>query len=90
MNDCSTVPKESSRRKGVIMKKTYNIEVDCANCAAKMEEAAQKTDGVREAVVSFMTQKMKVEFDDGADEAAVMKKVLKNRKRVEDDCEIYI
>ena len=71
-------------------KKTYNIEVDCANCAAKMEEAAQKTDGVREAVVSFMTQKMKVEFDDGADEAAVMKKVLKNCKRVEDDCEIYI
>ena len=65
-------------------------EVDCANCAAKMEEAAQKTDGVREAVVSFMTQKMKVEFDDGADEAAVMKKVLKNCKRVEDDCEIYI
>ena len=74
----------------VIMKKTYNIEVDCANCAAKMEEAAQKTNGVREAVVSFMTQKMKVEFDDGADEAAVMKKVLKNCKRVEDDCEIYI
>ena len=55
-----------------------------------MEEAAQKTYGVREAVVSFMTQKMKVEFDDGADEAAVMKKVLKNCKRVEDDCEIYI
>lgn len=90
MNGCSTVPKESSRRKVVIMKKTYNIEVDCANCAAKMEEAAQKTDGVREAVVSFMTQKMNVEFDDGADEAAVMKKVLKNCKRVEDDCEIYI
>lgn len=90
MNGCSTVPKESSRRKVVIMKKTYNIEVACANCAAKMEEAAQKTDGVREAVVSFMTQKMKVEFDDGADEAAVMKKVLKNCKRVEDDCEIYI
>ena len=63
------------------MKKTYNIEVDCANCAAKMEEAAQKTGGVREAVVSFMTQKMKVEFDDGADEAAVRKKVLKNCKR---------
>lgn len=90
MNGCSTVPKESRRRKGCYYEKTYNIEVDCANCAAKMEEAAQKTDGVREAVVSFMTQKMKVEFDDGADEAAVMKKVLKNCKRVEDDCEIYI
>lgn len=82
--------KRAAEERGVIMKKTYNIEVDCANCAAKMEEAAQKTDGVREAVVSFMTQKMKVEFDDGADEAAVMKKVLKNCKRVEDDCEIYI
>lgn len=57
MNGCSTVPKESSRRKGCYYEKTYNIEVDCANCAAKMEEAAQKTDGVREAVVSFMTQK---------------------------------
>ena len=51
---------------------------------------AQKTDGVREAVVSFMTQKMKVEFGDCADEAAVMKKVLKNCKRVEDDCEISV
>lgn len=66
--------KRAAEERAVIMKKTYNIEVDCANCAAKMEEAAQKTDGVREAVVSFMTQKMKVEFDDGADEAAVMKK----------------
>ena len=82
--------KRAAEERVVIMKKTYNIEVDCANCAAKMEEAAQKTDGVREAVVSFMTQKMKVDFDDGADEAAVMKKVLKNCKRVEDDCEIYI
>ena len=72
--------KRAAEERVVIMKKTYNIEVDCANCAAKMGEA----------VVSFMTQKMKVEFDDGADEAAVMKKVLKNCKRVEDDCEIYI
>lgn len=56
----------------------------------KWRKPLKKTDGVREAVVSFMTQKMKVEFDDGADEAAVMKKVLKNCKRIEDDCEIYI
>lgn len=77
--------------KGVIvMKKTYKIEVDCANCAAKMEEAAKKTSGVRDATVSFMTQKMKVEFADDADEKAVMKSVLKNCKKVEDDCEIYI
>lgn len=72
------------------MKKTYNIEVDCANCAAKMEEAAKNTAGVADAVVSFMTQKMRVAFDEGADVNAVMKQVTKNCKRVEDDCEIYI
>lgn len=72
------------------MKKTYKIEVDCANCAAKMEEAAKKTSGVQDATVSFMTQKMKVEFADDVDEKAVMKSVLKNCKKVEDDCEIYI
>ena len=71
------------------MKKTYNIEVDCANCANKMEDSARKTAGVKSAVVSFMTQKMTVEFEDGADESAVMKKVLKNCRRVEDDCQIF-
>ena len=50
------------------MTKTYKIEVDCANCAEKMQEAAKKTEGVAEATVSFMTQKMKVEFAEGADE----------------------
>lgn len=72
------------------MKKTYKIEVDCANCAAKMEEAAKNTAGVAYAVVSFMTQKMKVEFDEGTDANTVMKSVLKNCKKVEDDCEIFI
>ena len=48
------------------MKKTYKIEVDCAACAAKMEEAAKKTAGVKDATVAFMPQKMKVEFDEGA------------------------
>jgi copper chaperone CopZ len=72
------------------MKKTYNIEVDCANCALKMEEAAKTVDGVADATVSFMTQKMKVDFADGADEAAVMQKVVKACKKVEDDCEIYV
>ena len=71
------------------MTKTYKIEVDCANCANKMEVAANKTDGVKSAVVNFMALKMKVEFEDGADEAQVMKKVLKNCKKLEDDCEIY-
>lgn len=60
------------------MKKTYKIEVDCANCANKMEQAAQKTDGVKDAVVNFMTQKMNVEFEEGADHKAVMQQVLKN------------
>ena len=71
------------------MTKTYNIEVDCANCANKMEDAAKKTDGVKNAVVNFMALKLKIEFVDGVDEKSVMKKVLKNCKRVEDDCEIY-
>lgn len=72
------------------MKKTYKIEVDCANCANKMEEAAKKTAGVKNAVVNFMALKMDVEFEDGADVKAVMKDVLKNCKKVEDDCEIFL
>lgn len=72
------------------MKKVYEIEVDCANCANKMEEAAKKTEGVKSAVVNFMALKMKVEFEEGADEKAVMKKVLENCKCIEDDCEIFI
>ena len=71
------------------MKKTYKIEVDCANCANKMEQAAKKTDGVADAVVNFMTQKMSVEFDEGRDPKTVMQAVLKNCKKVESDCEIY-
>ena len=71
------------------MKKTYKIDVDCANCANKMEVAANKTDGVKEATVNFMTLKMKVEFEDDADPQTVMEEVLKNCKKVEDDCEIF-
>ena len=71
------------------MKKTYMIDVDCANCANKMEQAAKETKGVKDAVVNFMALKMTVEFEDGADVKAVMKDVLKNCKRVEDDCEIF-
>ncbi|MEE0867017.1 MAG: cation transporter [Clostridia bacterium] len=72
------------------MKKTYKIEVDCANCANKMEEAARKTPGVENATVNFMLQKMIVDFVDGAEPAAVMQSVLKNCKKVEDDCEIFL
>lgn len=72
------------------MKKSYKIEVDCANCANKMEQAARATAGVKDAAVNFMLLKMNVEFDDGADPKAVMSEVLKNCKKVEDDCEIYL
>lgn len=72
------------------MKKTYKIEVDCANCANKMEEAAKRTAGVKDATVNFMMLKMNVEFEDGQDPKAVMKEVLRNCKKVEDDCEIYL
>ena len=72
------------------MKKTYKIDVDCANCANKMEEATRNTAGVKDATVNFMMLKMIVEFEDGQDPKAIMKDVLKNCKKVEDDCEIYL
>lgn len=72
------------------MKKTYKIDVDCANCASKIEDAAKKTEGVKDAVVNFMTLKMNVEFEEGQDHKAVMQEVLRNCKKVEDDCEIFL
>ena len=72
------------------MKKSYKIEVDCANCANQMEDAAKKTPGVKDCTVSFMTLTMKVEFDEGADADAVMKAVRANCKKVEPDCEVFI
>ena len=77
------------RKDCIIMKKIYKIEVDCANCANKMEEATKNTPGVKNAIVNFMTLKMTVEFEEGADVKEVMKQVLKNCKKVEDDCEIF-
>ena len=73
-----------------LVKKTYAIEVDCANCANLMEEAARKTEGVASAVVNFMTQKMIVEFAENADPKKVMNDVLKACKKVEPDCEIEL
>ncbi len=70
------------------MKKSYRIEVDCANCALKMEEAAKKTEGVKDSVVNFMAQKMNVVFEENADEKSTMERVLKNCRKVERDCEI--
>lgn len=72
------------------MKKTFKIDVDCANCAAKMEEAAKNTKGVKNAIVNFMMLKMDVEFEDNYDTNEVMKDVIKNCKKVEDDMEIYL
>ena len=72
------------------MKKTYKIEVDCANCANLMEDATRKTTGVAEATVNFMTQKMIVEFVDGYEPKKVMQDVLKACKKVEPDCEIAL
>ena len=72
------------------MKKTYKIDVDCANCANLMEEAAKKTPGVAGCAVSFMTLKMKVEFEEGAEPEEVMGRVLENCRKVESDCEIFL
>ena len=81
---------QNRKREDFIMKKTYKIDVDCANCANKMEDAAKKTAGIKDATVNFMTLKMSVEFEEGADVKAVMQEVYKNCKKVEDDCEIFL
>ena len=72
------------------MKKTYKIDVDCANCAKLMEDATRKTIGVQSATVNFMTLKMNVEFEEDQDPKAVMQEVLKACKKVEPDCEIEL
>ena len=84
LNDCSI-----NKLEEIFMKKTYKIDVDCANCANKMEDAAKNTEGVKDAVVNFMTLKMKVEFEENADASSVMEQVLKNCKKVESDCKIF-
>lgn len=91
MNNCSYIQIIKQRkRKEVLSWKTYKIDVDCANCANKMEQAAKNTDGVKDATVNFMMLKMIVEFEEGADPKKVMKDVQKNCKVVEDDCEIFL
>lgn len=72
------------------MKKTYKVDVDCANCANKMEEAVKNTEGVKDATLSFMTLKLKVEFEEDVDPQEVMEKARENCKIVEDDCEIFL
>ncbi|WP_301385010.1 cation transporter [uncultured Duncaniella sp.] len=71
------------------MSKTFKIEVDCANCANLVEDAAKKVNGVKDLSISFMTQKMKVAFEDDADQETVMAEVLKVARKVEPDFEIH-
>ncbi|MCI5578494.1 MAG: cation transporter [Oscillospiraceae bacterium] len=72
------------------MKKSFKmIDLDCANCAAKMETAIKKIDGVKNASVSFMTQKMTIEADDDRFDE-IVKEAVKVCKKVEPDCEIVI
>ena len=86
MNNCSFV---QINKEGNKMKKSYKIEVDCANCANKMEIAANKTEGVKSAAVNFMALKMNVEFEDGYEPKTVMGEILKRCRKVEPDCEIF-
>ena len=72
------------------MKESYKIDVDCANCANKMEDAAKHTAGVKDASINFMMLKMNVEFEEGQNPKEVMQEVRKNCKKVEADCEVYI
>ena len=91
LNDDLIVPDKITLEKEFItMKKTYKIEVDCANCANLMEDAARKTAGVAGATVNFMTLKMNVEFEEGQDPKAVMQEVRKACKKVEPDCEVFL
>lgn len=71
-----------------IMNKTFKIEVDCANCANLIEEAAKKVNGVTNLSISFMTQKMKITFEESANTEIVMAEILKIAKRIEPDFEI--
>ena len=70
------------------MKKKYNIEVDCANCAAKMETAIQKIPGIQAAAVNYMAQKMILELEDGADTAAILQTIIKTCKKIDSDFSI--
>ena len=74
----------------MVSKKTYKIDIDCASCSAKCEDAAKKVNGVADVSINFMTQKMKVEFADDADVDAIMKNVTKACKKVESDFEIEL
>ena len=71
------------------MKKHYKFEIDCANCAARVEEAIKKIDGVNNATVSFMTQKLTLDADD-AHFDEILQKVVAAAKKIEPDCELHL
>ena len=71
------------------MKKRYKFEVDCANCAAKVEEAVKKIDGVNDATVNFLAQKMVLDADDARFDE-ILQEVIAVAKKVEPDCELYL
>ena len=71
------------------MKKRYKFEVDCANCAAKVEEAVKKIDGVNDATVNFMARKLVLDADDARFDE-ILQEVIAVAKKVEPDCELYI
>jgi len=71
------------------MKKRYKFVVDCANCAAKVENAVKKIDGVKDASVNFMTQKLVLDADDERFDE-ILKEVVAVSKKVEPDCELFV
>ncbi len=72
------------------MTKTYNVEVDCPNCAVKMEDAVKGTPGVADATLNFMTLRLKVDFEEDSDPKKVMKEALKRVRKVDSDCDIIL
>jgi len=92
MLDKTRLKQTRLKQKGRInkMKKTYKVDVDCAACAEKMQEAIKNTKGVKDATLSFMTLKCKVEFEDGVDPDAVIREARTNCKKIEDEFEIFI
>lgn len=70
------------------MKKSYKIEVDCANCANLVENAARKVSGVKTLTISFMTQKMKIEYEDEVQPEEVLKEIIRVAKRIEPDFKV--
>lgn len=72
------------------MKKTYKIDVDCANCANKVEEEINKINGVKSVSVNFMTLKMTIDFEDDVNIEEKIKEIRTRCKKIEDDFEVYI